>query len=67
MKASLVTDTLDMAILNRAPGAGLLLHTDRGSQYVSGSYQTLLSDNDFICSMSRKGNCWDSSPMERFF
>ncbi len=40
---------------------------DRGSQYCSNDYQKLLKDNSFICSMSRKGNCWDNAPMESFW
>lgn len=67
MKASLVTDALTMAIWKRQPGKGLLVHSDRGSQYVSESYQGLLADKGFKCSMSRKGNCWDNAPSESFF
>ena len=43
------------------------MHSDRGSQYVSSSYQRQLNDNGFICSMSRKGNCWDNAVAESFF
>ena len=67
MTAELVTDSLGMAIKNRNPGAGLIVHSDRGSQYVSSSYQRQLNDNGFICSMSRKGNCWDNAVAESFF
>ena len=67
MTAALVTDSLQMAMWKRGPDAGLLVHSDRGSQYVSGSYQKLLSDNDFVCSMSRKGCCWDNAVAESFF
>ncbi len=67
MKATLVTDSLEMAMRKRRPGAGLLVHSDRGSQYVSDRYQKLLNDNDFTCSMSRKGNCWDNAVAESFF
>src|SRR5690554_2066206 len=42
-------------------------NSDRGSQYASGDYQQLLDDYGMICSMSRKGNCWDNAPMESFF
>ena len=41
--------------------------TDQRSQYVSDRYQQLLSDNGFICSMIRKGNCWDNAAAESFF
>nr|WP_241235127.1 IS3 family transposase [Amphritea opalescens] len=67
MQASLVTDALTMAVWQRQPRKGLLVHTDRGSQYVSASYQGLLHQLGFRCSMSRKGNCWDNAPSESFF
>ena len=67
MTATLVTDSLEMAMWKRRPGAGLLVHSDRGRQYVSERYQKLLSDNEFVCSMSRKGNCWDNAVTESFF
>jgi len=44
-----------------------LIHSDRGSQYCSNEYQNLLKRHGFICSMSRKGNCWDNAPMEAFW
>jgi len=67
MTAALVTDSLQMAMWKRGPEAGLLVHSDRGSQYVSDRYQKLLGENQFICSMSRKGNCWDNAVAESFF
>ena len=67
MTATLVTDSLEMALWKRRPLAGLLVHSDRGSQYASDRYQQLLSDNGFICGMSRKGNCWDNAVAESFF
>ena len=67
MTATLVTDSLEMAMWKRRPEAGLLVHSDRGSQYVSERYQKLLTDNEFVCSMSRKGNCWDNAVAESFF
>ena len=48
------------------PSSGLLHHSDRGSQYASNEYQQLLRQNGIISSMSRKGNCWDNVPVERF-
>ncbi|WXJ94324.1 IS3 family transposase ISCce3 [Neomoorella carbonis] len=63
----LVIEALHMAITNRRPGRGLVIHSDRGSQYASYDYQRLLRQYGFICSMSRKGDCWDNSPMESFF
>lgn len=67
MHTELVSRALLMAIGHRQPAAGLLLHSDRGSQYASHEYQWLLKQHGIICSMSRKGNCWDNAVMERFF
>ena len=67
MKAQLVCDALRMAIWQRRPGAGLVVHSDRGSQYASKDYRRLLKAHGFIGSMSRKGDCWDNAPTERFF
>jgi putative transposase len=63
----LVERALYMAYLNRSPGPGLLHHSDRGSQYASADYQKLLKARGIVCSMSRKGNCWDNAVMESFF
>ena len=63
----LVIEALNMAIKRRKPGRGLLLHSDRGSQYASYCYQVLLSKKGIRCSMSRKGNCWDNAVMESFY
>ena len=54
----LVLEALDMAIKQRKPSQGLLLHSDRGSQYASYYYQVLLGKRGILCSMSRKGNCF---------
>ncbi len=67
MQEILVMDALKMALFRRKINASLLLHSDRGSQYASNNYQRLLAENNIQCSMSRKGNCWDNSPMESFF
>lgn len=67
MPAKLVCDALHMAIQQRRPGEGLIVHSDRGSQYASAEYQAKLASHGFICSMSRKGNCWDNAVAERFF
>jgi putative transposase len=64
---SLVIDALYYACRRRNPGPGLLLHSDRGSQYCSKEYQKEIIKKKFICSMSRKGNCWDNAPMESFW
>jgi putative transposase len=58
---------LSMAVANRRPPKGLLHHSDQGSDYASGDYQDDLQRHGMICSMSRRGNCWDNAPMESFF
>jgi putative transposase len=67
IKADLVCGALRSAYWQRKPAPGLLVHTDRGSQYASASYRRLLGDYRMIQSMSRHANCWDNSPMESFF
>ena len=67
MASRLVVDALEMAIRRRRPDAGLLAHSDRGSQYASGHYQRVLSAEGIVCSMSGVGQCWDNAPMESFF
>lgn len=67
MPASLVSNALLMAINQRRPAAGLVVHSDQGSQYASANYQSLLRQHGFECSMSRRGNCWDNAPAESFF
>ena len=63
----LTLSALRMALWKRKPGRGLLSHSDRGSQYTSKAYRKLLSDHGIVCSMSRKGNCWDNAVAESFF
>ena len=60
-------DALDMALARRRPPPGLLHHSDRGSQYASGDYQKVLAERGIVCSMSRRGNCWDNAVAESFF
>ncbi len=67
MESRLVVDALDMALARRRPGAGLLAHSDRGSQYASAHYQGVLAREGITCSMSRVGQCWDNAPVESFF
>lgn len=67
MNTALVMRALIMAIALRSPPKGLIHHSDRGAQYTSYAYQQLLAQSGMICSMSRKGNCWDNAPTERFF
>jgi putative transposase len=63
----LTLDALGMALARRRPAAGLLHHSDRGSQYASGDYQRLLAQHGIVCSMSRRGDCWDNAVAESFF
>ena len=65
--SALVQSAMKMALLHRRPGEGLIHHSDRGVQYAAGDFQDLLDDNNVICSMSRKGNCWDNACVESFF
>jgi putative transposase len=67
MESRLVVDALEMAVQRRLPGEELLAHSDRGSQYASAHYQSLLAKHGIECSMSRHGDCWDNAPMESFF
>ena len=67
MPAELVNQALWMAISQRQPAAGLIMHTDRGSQYGADSYRQLLRQHGIEPSMSRKGNCWDNAVAESFF
>ncbi len=67
MTKALAIRALIMAVSLRNPPPGLIHHSDRGSQYASYAYQALLKQYGMIASMSRKGNCWDNAPVERFF
>ena len=67
MTKTLVLNALDMAFWQRKPASGLIHHSDRGSQYACKKYQKRLKQYKMIPSMSRKGNCWDNAPVERFF
>jgi putative transposase len=64
MQTSLITDALRMAWFRRRPAPGLILHSDRGSQYCSREFQAALSGYGMRSSMSRKGDCWDNAPTE---
>lgn len=63
----LVLKALDMALKRRCPDAGLLHHSDQGSQYASEDYQDVLEAHGITCSMSRKGDCYDNAAMESWF
>src|SRR5215207_3200294 len=65
--AALVEQALAMAVTRRQPSAGVLHHSDRGSQYASETYRRLLTEHHLSPSMSRTGNCYDNAKMESFF
>jgi putative transposase len=65
--SELVCDAFDMAYQRRTPSNILICHSDRGSQYAASEFQKMLKKANFICSMSRKGNCWDNAVVESFF
>jgi putative transposase len=67
LTVDLAEQALTMALVTRRPGAGLLHHSDRGSQYAASSYQQMLAAQGLVPSMSRKGNCWDNACVESFF
>jgi transposase InsO family protein len=63
----LVIDALTKALKARAYPSGVIIHSDRGSQYASNEYKSLIEKYDLIGSMSRKANCWDNAVAENFF
>ncbi len=67
MPQELTLAALHMAIINRRPSPELLHHCDRGSQGAAHEYRRVLDQRGMLCSMSRKGDCWDNAPMESFF
>jgi putative transposase len=67
MTANLVLKALEQAILHRKPQAGLIHHSDKGSQYTSQDFQSLLALYGLIASMSGTGNCFDNATAESFF
>ena len=67
MTAQLVCDALQMALWRRQMPTGVIVHSDRGSQYCSGAYQALIEHHGLLCSMSAKGNCFDNACAESFF
>lgn len=67
INAKLVTDALKAALRNRGYPTGVIVHTDRGSQYCSKAYQKLIRSYQLQASMSGKGNCYDNAACESFF
>jgi len=67
LSTEMVLTALQRGIRNRRPGAGLIIHSDRGVQYACKDFRKVLGKHGFIQSMSRKGNCWDNAVAESFF
>ena len=61
---ALVISALRMALFRRQYPRGVIVHSDRGSQYCSADYQSLLNQHELICSMSKRGDCYDNAAME---
>ena len=67
LQSELVREAMRMAVQARRPAVGLLHHSDRGVQYACGDYRRLLGEHEIVCSMSRRGNCYDNAVTESFF
>src|SRR5688572_11044184 len=67
LRSELACDALEMAVARRGPDPGLVHHSDRGIQYACNQYRHLLQSHDMMCSMSRRGDCYDNAPVESFF
>jgi transposase InsO family protein len=67
MTADIVVQALNMAIKRRKPAKGLIVHSDRGSQYCSHAYRDLITQHQLVGSMSARGNCYDNAPIESFW
>jgi transposase InsO family protein len=67
LRTELPLAALRMALVTRRPAPGLIQHTDRGSQYVSAAYRTVLADHGVQPSVGRPGTCWDNAVAESFF
>jgi putative transposase len=67
LRTELALKALTMALGRRRPPTAVLHHSDQGIQYASDAYQQVLRDHGMVCSMSRRGNCWDNAVVESFF
>ncbi len=67
MQTDLVLRALLMAVWRRKPSNGVIVHSDQGSQFTSGAWQSFLKDHGLVSSMSRRGNCHDNAVAESFF
>ena len=65
--SELALSALIQAIILRSSLQGLVIHSDRGSQYASLAFEQCLSKHGLVQSMSRRGNCYDNAPMESFY
>ncbi len=67
MHTDLVLKALLMAVWRRKPSDKVVVHSDQGTQYTSSDWQAFLKTHNFVCSMSRRGNCYDNAVAESFF
>lgn len=67
INGQLVMDALNMAIEQRGTPRDVLVHSDQGSQYTAQAYREWLHRHNMVCSMSRKGDCFDNAVAESFF
>ena len=67
LDAAAAVRSLEMAIAQRRPARGLIVHSDRGSQFASAAYRQTLAAHGCVASMSRKGNCYDNAHIESFW
>ena len=67
MTQQLMCDALTMALFHRKFPKGVIIHSDRGSQYCSKAYQRLIKTTGLLCSMGRRATCYDNAAMESFF
>jgi putative transposase len=67
MTAEIVIKALEMGVRRRRPTKGLIVHSDRGSQYCSNVYRQMVKDHGFVGSMSKRGCCYDNAPIESFW
>jgi putative transposase len=67
MQVDLALNALLMAVWRRKPKSEVLIHSDQGSQYTSSDWQSFLKSHNLVCSMSRRGNCYDNAVAESFF
>ena len=67
MHVDLVLNAVTMAVWRRKPQNQVIVHSDQGSQYTSSDWQNFLKSHNLVCSMSRRGNCYDNAVAESFF